>query len=263
MGENEGGQMHQLLAVKGDLHATATTVSKKTLENFGKRHMFDGALRTYEHFDSGEDKDQTEEPEEHSDVAATVGENLQHFAEYFSPYLDCCFQMDSTNRKSSGEIKLDGLEMTDIPTTFLMQLKNIVPEIRKVLDAIPTLDAKHDWENDKQFGPAVYKSTKEEVTYRTSNTHHSKILVEPTDHHPAQIKEWTEVSRIGKYIRKAWSSRLTAHQKYVIMVRLNDFEVEVKRALSEANQTAHVTSKVGEKIFNYLLKDIPLDGVSK
>ena len=262
MDNNNGGQMHQLLAVKGDLHSTATTVSTKTLENFAKKHLFDGALRTYESFEEG-DQDQTEEPEDRSHVAVTVGENLKHFSEYFSPYIDCCFQMDSTNRKSSGEIKLDGLEMKDVPTTFLMQIKNIIPEIRKVLDKIPTLDAKHEWDKSGEFGPAVYKSAKDEVTYRTAKTHNSKIMVPSTEHHPAQIHEWTEESRIGKYTRKAWSSRLSAHQKYVVMVRLNNFETEVKRALSEANQTPHNREKVGKKIFDYLLKDIPLEGVTQ
>lgn len=262
MDNDNGGQMHQLLAVKGDLHSTATTVRDKTLENFAKKHLFEGHLRTYVPFEEGDD-DQTEEPEDRSHVAVTVGENLMHFAQYFSPYIDCCFQMDSTNKKSSGEINLDGLVLKNVPTTFLMQLKNIIPEIRKVLDKIPTLDPKHEWENSKEFGPSVYKSIKDDLSYRTAKTHKSKIMAEATDHHPAQIHEWSEESRIGKYTRKAWSSRLSAHQKYVVMVRLNDLEREVKRALSEANQMPHEKGKVGEKIFDYLLKDIPRDGVTK
>jgi len=256
----KNGKLHALLAVLGAKKGAAEKIEKEARSTFGnKQHLFDGHVKTYKPMS---DKDESL-PDDRSPLGSTVGEKLSHFAKIFSPFVDAGLQIDETNMKARANIEVDGMKIENVPATFLMRLDGHLSTIRKVLDAIPTLDPKHEWEADKLAGKGVMKAVHDVVSNRSIDKIIPVILYEATFGEkgqalPAQIKERSESIKVGEWTLKMCSGRISSGQKYEIMARLDQLQLAVKSALSNANEIEHDKGKVAEKLFGFLFKDIPL-----
>ena len=247
--------MHEVLAVFPAVKGAATKIAAETAKVFqGKHEHFEALHRAYEPFKEGEEH---AEPDEVAEMATTVGEKLSHLAEIFGPAIDAGFQIDTTNMVATGTIEVDGLKLEGVPATFLMQLDKRLNELRGVYQAIPTLDPKFQWGDAADRGAGVFKAN-DEVRYRTEKQFVHKVVVEPTENHPAQIDKWAEDKRIGKYVTQRWSGRISVRQKYEVLKRIDTLQKAVKRALSEANSIEHSDGTIADKLFAFINGDIPL-----
>lgn len=247
-------EMHALVAVFPNLKGTgneALNNSKSTFKN--REHQFSGHLKTYKPVQEG---GQGEEPE-HTPMVLTVGEELAHFQATFSPFLNAELQMCETNTEAKATVEVGSFKLVDAPATFLLQLEKHIGEVRKVIDAIPVLDGKHQWEEDGQQGAGVWKS-KPEITYRTKKELQHKVMFEGDEHHPPQIEKWQEDVRIGSYTTERHSGLITIKQKIGLLRKLDKLQQGVKKARSEANKIKHSTATIAEEVFEYLFDGIPL-----
>lgn len=252
------GNLHQLLAVKKDTATRANEVLQETKKVFGSKHLFYGSLKAYQ---SIEDEGEMNIPEEAENLSYTIGEKLAWFADEFGRHVDVEYQIDLSNERAYADVTVPGLSLGGIPATFLLELASFLEKVRKVYATIPVLDPKYKWETDSQKGNGVFQISEPEETYRTKKVHQHKILVEPTKEHPAQIREWTEDQQVGKYVKRIWSGAITAHQKALILGRIDVLLVAAKKALSEANNAEHVNDKIADRVFNYLHDGIPTEGI--
>jgi hypothetical protein len=255
------GKLHQLLAVKKDLAERANAIFGETKAVLGKKHFFYGSLRAYEPFEAKGDL--TAEATEHEKLSYTVGEKLSWFADEFSRLIDCEYQIDETNMNATGTVSVDGLEMKDLPATFLLDMIGLLERIKKVYGQAQVLEPKHEWTLTPSAGEGVYKADPDEVSYRTKKVLQHRVLQPATKEHPAQIDKWSEDERIGKYVKKIWSGALTAHQKAMLLGRLDSLIVATRRALAEANELEHSNKKLATSVFKWLHRGIPLGGVPR
>lgn len=179
-----------------------------------------------------------------------------HFARMFGPSIDGALQVDKTNLTATADVKVDGISFEKVPATFLMQLDKRLSEIRSSYDVIPTLDPKYAWfESDEGAGIFEAKPT---IVNRTAKVLESKILVQPTKEHPAQVEKWMADKKIGEYETKHTSGAITPRKKYEILARIDELQKAVKKALASANKVEHDTSKIADQIFNYIHGDLPM-----
>jgi len=249
--------LHQLLAVKKEAAERSNQIMGETKKVLSSKHYFFGSNKAYKAFD---DEDSTNFPEENEQMSYTVGEKLKHFAREFGRSIDIEYQIDMTKDQSAdlvaGDFRLEG-----VPAPFLLDFITFLEKTGKVYASIPVLDPNHQWEIDPTSTPGVFKATDPEVTYRSKKVLRHKVLVDPTEHHPAQVEKWPEDTQVGQYTKRMWSGALTAAQKSTILGRIDRLKEAAKKALSAANNVEHHKGKVAEKIFDFLHDGIPTEGV--
>lgn len=256
-----GGNLHQLLAVKKDVATRANEITGETKKVLDKKHLFYGSLKTYEPFE--ESTDFTEEPQEGEHLGYTVGEKIDWFTKELGRLIDIEFQIDVSNQQAVADINIDGLLLASLPATFLLDLIGLLERVRNIYQHIQILDPKYEWIPAPEYGDGVFRSAGDDVTHRTKKQTKHKVLYDATKEHPAQIEKWFEDERIGKYTKRHWSGCLTAHQKALLLGRLDELIQATKKALSFANEREHAKTKIAGKIFSWLHKDIPLGGVAR
>ncbi|KKN32799.1 hypothetical protein LCGC14_0810290 [marine sediment metagenome] len=248
-------ELHSVIAVLPSLKGTANQALTSVRATFKNRqHQFGGHTKTYRPLDND---GQAEQPEE-SPMTMTVGEELAHFKEQFTPFLDASYQVDLTNTKAKADVIVDGLELKDVPATFLLQLEKHIGSMRQSLGEVPVLDQKFAWTPEDYLGKGVYKS-KEEITYKSKKQTQSKILFEGNEHHPPEIDKWQEDVRIGTWTTQRFSGMITVQQKIALFRKLDKLQQALKRARSQANKEKHSTGTVAEQIFKYLFEGLPLE----
>ena len=248
-------ELHGVIAVLPSLKGTANQALTSVRTTFKNReHQFGGHSKSYRPMESGGDNQQPEEVP----MTMTVGEELAHFQEQFTPFLDASYQVDVTNTKAKADVIVDGLELKDVPATFLLQFEKRIGEMRQALGEVPVLDQKFNWTPDETLGKGVYKA-KEEVTYKSKKRLQTKTIFEGNEHHEPQIEKWQEDVRIGEWTTQRFSGMITVQQKITLFRKLDKLQQAVKKARSEANKEEHSTDTVADKIFNYMFDGLDLE----
>ena len=253
-------QLHALIAVQANVKGAAAKIAQETRITFKKKNEhFDGHSKTYQ---PAEEKGE-QLPPDRKPLVTTVGEKLAHFRKLTIPALDAMIRLEETNQTAKADVIVDDFTLADVPATYLLQLDKKITEIRAVLGDIPTLDPNYDWHEDEIEGAGAW-TTAPTKRNRTVKKIRHKVLVPPTEHHPAQVVEYADDVLAGEYTEKLQSGRLTSAKKSELLERADKLQIAVKKALSKANQEPHSTRKVGIQIFNFLFGDLPLSrGKSK
>jgi len=247
-------KLHEVLAVDSDLAETAKKVAAEALITFTKKvDHFLGHDKRLVMFD--QDRMQEEGgARERKELVTTVQEKLDYVAGHLIRHFDCLAQKEATNRVAQANVETPGGEVLlhDMPATLLLGLENKLAMFRKVYEAIPTLTPGIDWEQDSSERPGVYKASHPIVRHKTEKTYKSKILVEPTPQHPAQIEKWTEDVPIGDFKTEQYSSMITPARKSILLGRIDELLRLIKQARMRANSAEVVDKSVGEFIFDWI-----------
>ena len=258
--------LHALLAVRKDLMTRANGIADETKKVLKGKHFFNGSHRSYEPFTADVvNADMTAEPDEISKLTYTVGQQLEWFFGEINRAVDLDFQIDKTNQLATTTLKLGDIEIKDIPVTFLMDAESWWGKIRAVLQGCQVLDPKVDWAPAEDLGEGVWRNARPSTSFRTRNQHHHKELSPATDHHPAQIHQWTEETRIGKYTTKFTSGAITDLQKAKLLAAVDEVLTAIKKALSMGNQREHSKETIAKQLTDYVLQKsgIKTGGVAK
>jgi hypothetical protein len=245
------GKLHQLLAVESDLKESLKLVMEETTKVFSSKHdLFFGSHRKYKPFDS---EDNTEYPEDNSEMGSTVADRLAYTKGFVTPYIDAVLQKESTNQNAKAAIEIDGKPITgELPATFLLGLESRLKELRGVYKAIPTLSQGVKWEPATNIGENVFKMSNPEKKLKTAKTFRHQILVEATEHHPAQVEKWDDTKDVGIYEKNIWSGLVTSATKAKLLKRIDTLIVAVKKARQKANNVDVSKVNVAEDLFNYI-----------
>ena len=248
------GRLHQLLAVIQDLKGQASKIMNETQKVFAsKQNLFDEEAKEFKALNE-EDRDIVllqGQLSSHTALAETVAGKLAHFAEHFGPRIDAAYQVDVTNTMAKADLEIGDQKFEGVPATFLLEFEKMLRDIRKVYDAIPTLDMKVRWEKDEAKGDGIWRAPMEE-TIKTRKTTEHRVIVQATEHHPAQVAEYVQDKPVGKFEIHRWSGRITLEQKYRLLRRLDAMIRQVKTALGKANEAEHGSESIAEAFFKDL-----------
>lgn len=246
-------QLHELLAIEGDLKGEKDKIKDETINTFSKKpNLFLGSIKTLTMFDESRAEEEAA-GSEIIEIQTTVAEKLKYMSGAFVRFWDAKLQKEKANQEAKADIVIDGKAiLEDVPVTFLLTMEDELKQMRKVYDAIPTLQPGIDWVEDKQKGKGYYKSVNPVVKHKTEKSIESKIIVPVTKEHPAQVREWTEDKPVGKYTTQNWSGMISPAEKSVILGKLDKVLRAIKKARQRANNQETTSVEIGKTIFNYI-----------
>lgn len=242
--------LHEILAVVGDLKGAKEKIATETIKTFGKPSMFTGMTKNLNMF--AEERKQ-EETDEHQAMQTTVMEKLNYMKESAIRYWDAKFQKELGGQMAKADVIIDGTTLIEgLPVLLLLEMESELKELRKIYEAIPTLESKIDWEPAPDIGDGVYKSKFPVVSNKTEKTYEHKVIVPPTDKHPAQIREWTEDKPIGQYSTKTWSGMVNPAEKSKLLGKLDKILRAFKQARQRANKQELSKEQFASKVFDFI-----------
>lgn len=244
-------RLHEILAVEGGYEATYRKILAEKQETFTKRaDHFIGSHAALEMFD---DTKAGQNVETHKEMVTTVPQTLRYVAEISAPYYDTILTKDAANQRAVADIEVDGVTIVSaVPVTTLLGLESKLTALRNVYDAIPTLAPGRKWERDETRGQDVWLDIHPAVRLRTQKTPMHKVLVEPTNHHPAQVEKWFEDVPVGRTIETVESGMLSPHEKSLLLGRVDTLLAAVKKARQRANSIEIEQLRMGRALFQYI-----------
>ncbi len=245
---SEKGKLHELLAVEASLKGQADSVVKETMTNFTKKqHLFTGKTRKYQPVDDDGEKF----PEESVEMATTVPDRLKYTFDALIPALDVTFQKEVTNTEAVADVEVNGeVLFKDMPATALLTLESELKKLRQLLLKAPTLEPGKGWTKE-QAVVNTWKS-KEIVTVKTKKVEDFKVIVQPTEKHPAHVEKITEDKTVGHWHTTDISGEITSNDKHEMLARLDNLAREVKRARARANQVTASKRKIGKTLLDFI-----------
>jgi hypothetical protein len=244
-------KLHEILAVEGGLGATSTKIVDEARDTFAKKA--DHFIESHRLLAMFAENDQNQNAEDHKAMVTTVPEKLDYVAGIVTKFLDVVYQKEATNQRATADLVVDGVTIARaVPVTMLLGLESKLTGLRDMYSAIPTLAPGRDWALDAERGKNIYRDTHPEISLKTAKTVRHKILVEPTNHHPAQIEKWHEDVPVGKVTKTIWSGMLSAAEKSDMLERLDTLIYAVKAARMRANDIQVETKRIGASLFRYI-----------
>lgn len=245
-------KLHEILSCEGDRNAAATAIIEETVTTFNKRpEHFLGKLARYEPFDEA---DAMQAESSAKEIVTTVRDKLAHCFGVVGKALDVTASKDATNCLARASIVVDGQAITgDLPATTLLTLESSLKKWLEIMLAIPTLAPGHKWVADPDKGAGIYLDSNPDVKFRTKKVIKHQVLVDPTDHHPAQVRDWTEDERTGKIIETTWSSMVSPAEKSALISRVQELLAATKQARQRANCQEVVDVRISNDLVKFIL----------
>lgn len=251
--------MHELLAVETSIAGNYGRDMAETIHLFQKPEAFRKEMSQKTHFEA--ENAHLNVTTETANVT-TVPARLDWFSGMAKKYFDIQVSKDLTNQKAVADVVLsDGTVIyKNVPSTTLLMLESkLGVELRKVFEAIPTLDANIIWKFDENEG--MWRATGQAPQFVTKKVFTPLTLAPATDKHPAQVKEGWEDRPVAQVTKSVLSGMITSHQKAVLLGRLDELVAAVKKARQRANATEVAEAKgFGEAIIGFITKDLKLGG---
>jgi hypothetical protein len=250
-------KLYELLAVENSTKGQAAKTCGELTTTFEKkRHLFEGRKKT---FISNEENT---EPvtEEQQEIQTTVRKEIRWISEYLAAAVDLTLQVDAANTQAKADVVNEegAVLLKDVPATTLLNLeKHRLPEWKKLIEAIPTLDPAKSFQADKEHGEGHYKARDVRKT-RTKKINEVITLAPPTDKHPAQVQLVQVDKAIGEILEQEWSGLITPTDKATLLDRVEALSRAVSKARSKANDHEIVTAdkKIGAKLLEFVFSGL-------
>lgn len=253
MTDKKPPQLHQLLAVQGDLEGKWKRVKDEAIITFTKRaDHFTGFDKRLQMFDA-KDERLEESGASHKELTTTVDKKLEYIRPDGTRFFDALLQKEATNQDARADLAVDGVTLgTDLPATWLLGMEQKLKELRAVYETIPTLAPGIKWEADETLGKGVYRNEHNEVKLKTEQDIAYKIIQPQDANHPAQVETWKENKPVGQYTTQHVSGCLSPAQKSALLERIDKLARATKKARTRANNTEAKKLKIGKEIFNFI-----------
>lgn len=242
-------KLHEILAVEGDLEATAKKLTNEAINTFSKKaEHFIEMQRDLLMFDDDRQRENTSERKE---MVTTVADKLTYVRNSVSRYFNAFATKEATNQIATADLIVSGETlMTEVPATVLLGLESKLKHLRAMYEAIPTLQPGVKWELDSTKD--VYVQTKPQENFKTEKTLNYKVLHPATPEHPAQIESWHSDDPVGAITTQHWSGMLSPADKSGLLRRLDELIRATKKARQRANTADVVDIEVGDLVFDYI-----------
>jgi len=256
--QKKGPELHELLAVQGDLEANARRVTLEGKETFSDREShFEGRHRSLRMFRE-QDQHLEASGEEHQELTTTTDAKLKYVQGPIGKFWDCVLQKERTNQDARADVTVDGqLIGADIPAGALVAFERELKEYRGLLDTLKTLPPGRKWVKDDTLSAAdgtkgVYLDAHSDKKLKTVQTIGYKILVPADEHHPAQVEKWKENEPVGEFTQETVSGKITPAEKSRMLANVSTLISAIKKARMRANKAPIVKVSVSKAFFDFI-----------
>ncbi len=239
-------KLNQLLAIEKGVKTSST----RALTDLHKRAQLEAVYNGRERKYTPKDEDGDRLPSETQKVQTTYRNVLVDMRKAVSELFNVTLSKDVTNCEASADIVVGTkVLMEKVPVSYLLFLEKQLTDIHTFVAKLPTLSTQESWTWDEANG--LFRSEPSE-TLRTKKITKPVVLYEATDKHPAQVKEVSEDIVAGTWKQVLFSGAIPANRKEELMERVDALLKAVKVAREAAN-SAQVTSRTADALFDYLL----------
>ncbi len=245
-------KLHEILAIEQDRKNKSNQSIGESRKVFTKNEtIFDGMVKKY--IPTEENAEQI--PDERKEMVSTVKALLNKTLEPVVVAMDATLSKEETNASgvAKAELVVEGKKFGTYSATTLLALESHLSKVLDLYKAIPTLDTSRKWNFDDKND---FYRTEEEIKFRTIKRPKVIVKYEATEKHPAQTELLNIDFQVGKYETTYFSGKVTPTQKAQLINRLEELIESVKIARSKANNVNVKNVKLGEKIFDFVHKDI-------
>lgn len=248
-------KLHEILAVEKTTTQAAAKLLTETENKFSKDHFFSGYIKTLKMLvDSPENAAIEAAAKDVKSLPTTVPETLEYFLTFWNKAEDVIFTKNKNNQFANADLLYKGeVLVPNVPVDELLGLEVRLEQLRRVLIAMPTLDASKSWSEIDSGRFGEYEADNDEVTSKTEKVTTPVVLYEATDKHPAQIDKVTVDKVVGTFTRKSFSGAATSKQKADAIAVLDELLVQTKQARQRANSIDIDNYKIGEKITSLIM----------
>ena len=255
------GQQHQLLAVQSDVKNEYNHILEERKVTFQKKaDHFQEGHRKLEMFEESRKQEESAHAQ-HKEMVSTVPDQLDYMRDAVERRVDHMLQMSATNQVAVADWLIDGVPLggedgQKLPAVFLLEMEQILKDIRQVVEKIPTLAPGVKWILDSQKGKGVYCAEFDEESLRTEKKLRWQEVAPATDKHKAQVETWKEDVPIGKYSVGRYSGMITPATKSRLLAAISKRMVEVKKARMRANNTEIVQRRFAKALMDSIFSEL-------
>lgn len=243
-------EMHELLAVEKDVKRSEADAVKAFSKMSEAGALFQGMARTLSMFD--EERAKQENGRETQEMQAVFGDEFGFAGKAVARAIDVELQKDITNCNATADIVVDGKVIAKaVPATFLLYAERKLEEFGKMLARMPIRSTEHKWEASTEHDEGIFLAS-QDPTFKTKKIFRFHVMVQPTEYHPAQVKEWPEEDRVGKYETTIYTSLMSKNEKTLMQERCGKLLVAVKKARARANKTETSAATIGREFMAYI-----------
>lgn len=248
-------KLHELLAVESDLDATAKKVMEEAKVTFTKKvDHFIGAHKGLKMFDEQRAQEELAATE-HKALVTTVPRKLDYIRKPITRFWDAVLQKDATNQVAYADLVVDGEVLGEgLPATWLLGMEQKLRSLRAVYEAAPTHAPGVEWIPDPDRGEDVFKAAHPETKDKAEKKLRADVIVPATEHHPAQVRDYTENVKVGVFSVDRWCGTITPARKSEYLERIDKLIRAVKKARVRANNVEVKKVRVASKLFDYIHK---------
>lgn len=249
-------KLHEILAAEKTVNGSWGKLQEDTLAKFKKPDMFMGVIKTLTMLEENAGNKAAEAAaREEKAMQTTVFDTLDYALSLFVKAEDLQATKNLTNANARGTVNWRGAPLLiDLPVDELLGLEARLAKIRQIILDVPTLDASKAWVRADTDPAHVLRLASPEVTTKTETKMVPVVMAQATDKHPAQVKESSVVSVVGKFEVMRTTGCATATQKANGIQVIDELLLEVKQARMRANETVVVASNVGQTLVNLILE---------
>jgi len=192
-------------------------------------------------------------PADSKRVQHTTNNIIQDVAKSLTKLFDITLTKDSANCLAKADIEIDGVILAkDCPPTNLIFIEKTLHEIKTIINGLQELDDEFNWTyNTKK---EIYESDLV-TTHKTKKIQKPLVLISPTKEHAGQAEILSVDETIGYWDMIKLSGGITPARKKQILERIQQLIIAVRCAKEKANMAKAEDKKIGDKIFEYILKD--------
>ena len=241
-------KLNQIIAVEKGVKSRSLQELTEAHHMVQKPALLSGIARTYQ----PKDEEGEQLPPESTKVQVRTEETLRDVAATLTRLFDVTATKDATNCVAKADVVIDDQTLlADVPVSYLLFLEKQLTDLHTFVKKLPMLDAAEAWAfNDS----ADCWSTEPVRTLRTKKVPRNHVKSEATEKHPAQVEVYYEDITIGYWTTVRFSGALPAKRVSELLERVEKLQNAVKFAREEANGTAAVDQKVGDKVFGFLFR---------
>lgn len=239
-------KLHQILAVEKGAKGRAEKALTQAYHTIQKPELFNGLSRRYDPIDENGEKKPNEDKliqQKTKDLIVTVRKDLTEL-------FDVVATREQANTTAKASVVVGGdVLLKDVPVAVLLFLEKKLVDIRTFVSKLPTLQPGFKWEMNDTTG---FFETSESKSGSKQKKKEWKVIVPPTDKHPAQTQLLEDEVLVGYWNESRSSAAIPVPEQQKILDRVDALIKAVKLAREEANSATVDEVKIGEKFFTYI-----------
>ncbi|PHS16484.1 MAG: hypothetical protein COA78_03920 [Blastopirellula sp.] len=241
-------KLNQIIAVVNGKKSRGQKDLTEIYKKLQKQTLFDGLSRTYQPLD---EEGETQPPET-KNIQYKANQAMEEARAALLDLFDVTATQDWANCQAKADVKVEGqVILESVPVTYLLFVEKQLIDLHTFVGQLPTLDPAESWHWDENADCFASETT---FSNRTKKVPRSHVLVEPTEHHPAQAEMYHEDVKVGEWRTTKFSSALPAQERNEILGRIRKLQEAVKFAREKANSMEIEEIKTGNKVFDFVFR---------